>query len=287
MLNELKYSCIDSSGEEIKGVISASDRMDALSKLKERGLTVIELVEKKTKERKSFSLKRGFGDQDLYNISRELSILLRSGIRIDKGFELLMNPSMKQEFKDILSLVLVDIKAGKEVAQAFSNTGRFTHLVVTMIRVGEAVGNLQSAFENIAQYYRFQIQYKGEIRNALTYPIFLIFASLMTLVFIFSFIVPRFFSIFGTDTHALPLPAKVLYTMSGLLSFTNLSILVGIIIAIVLLKKFHPSKVKLPNLYPYLLSFPLIGRLMLNLELSRFSSLCTPCFRAGLSLLRH
>jgi general secretion pathway protein F len=286
MLNELQYSCIDSSGQEIKGVISASDRMDAISKLKERGLTVVELAEKKTKERKSFSFRKGFGDQDLYNISRELSILLRSGIRIDKAFELLMSPSMKRELKDILSLVLVDIKAGKEVAQAFGNTGRFTHLFVTMIRVGEAVGNLQSAFENIAQYYKFQIQYKGEIRNALTYPIFLIFASIMTLVFIFSFIVPRFFSIFGTDTQALPLPAKVLYTMSGLLSFTNLCILIGLIIAIVILKKFYPSKVRLPNLYLYLLDFPLIGRLILNLELSRFSYSMYSMLQSGIEFIK-
>lgn len=286
MLSELQYSCIDSSGQEINGVISASDRMDAISKLKERGLTVVELVEKKTKERKSFSFRKGFGDQDLYNISRELSILLRSGIRIDKAFELLMNPSMKRELKDILSLVLVDIKAGKEVAQAFGNTGRFTHLFVTMIRVGEAVGNLQSAFENIAQYYKFQIQYKGEIRNALTYPIFLIFASIMTLVFIFSFIVPRFFSIFGTDTQALPLPAKVLYTMSGLLSFTNLCILIGLIIAVVILKKFYPSKVRLPNIYLYLLNVPLIGRLILNLELSRFSYSMYSMLQSGIEFIK-
>jgi len=286
MLTELQYNGIDSSGQEIRGVISAFDRTDALSKLRERGLTVIELVEKKTRERKGFSFRKGFGDQDLYNISRELSILLRSGIRIDKAFELLINPSMKQEFKEILSLILTDIKAGKEVAQAFSNTGRFSHLFVTMVRVGEAMGSLQAAFENIAQYYKFQIQYKGEIRNALTYPVFLIFASLMTLVFIFSFIVPRFFSIFGTDTHALPLPARVLYTMSGLLSFNNLFILLGIIIAIILLKKFKPSKLRLPNIYPYLLSFPLIGRLILNLELSRFSYSMYSMLHSGIEFIK-
>jgi general secretion pathway protein F len=286
MLTELQYSCIDSSGQEIKGIITASDRGDAISKLRERGLTVIELFEKKAKERKRFSLRKSFGDQDLYNISRELSILLRSGTRIDKAFELLMNPSMKQDLKEILSLVLTDIKAGKEVAQAFGHTGRFNPLFVTMVRVGEAVGNLQSAFENIAQYYKFQIQYKGEIRNALTYPIFLIFASLMTLVFIFSFIVPRFFSIFGSDTRALPLPAKVLYTMGGLLSFTNLCILVAIVIAIFILRKFNPSKVKLPNLYPYLLSFPLIGRLILNLELSRFSYSMYSMLQSGIEFIK-
>jgi general secretion pathway protein F len=286
MLSELQYSCIDSSGQEIRGVISASDRMEALAKLKERGLTVIELAEKKAKEKKSFSLRKGFGDQEIYNISRELSILLRSGIRIDKAFELLMSPSMKQELKDIFSHVLADIKAGKEVAQAFGNTGRFTNLFVTMIRVGEAVGNLQSAFENIAQYYKFQIQYKGEIRNALTYPVFIIFASLLTLVFIFSFIVPRFFSIFGTDIHAIPLPAKALYTMSGLFNMTNLFILAGLIIAIVLFKKFNPSKLRLPDLYPYLLNLPLIGRLMLNLELSRFSYSMYSMLQSGIEFIK-
>lgn len=286
MLTEYAYSCFDPLGQETKGVISAPDRTMALSKLRDQGLTVIDLVEKRSKARRGVVWGKGIKDQDLYNISRELSILLRSGIRIDKAIELLMNPSMKRELKDILSLVLVDIKAGKEVAQAFGNTGRFTHLFVTMIRVGEAVGNLQSAFENIAQYYKFQIQYKGEIRNALTYPIFLIFASIMTLVFIFSFIVPRFFSIFGTETGALPLPAKVLYTMSGLLSFTNLCILIGLIIAVVILKKFYPSKVRLPNIYPYLLNFPLIGRLILNLELSRFSYSMYSMLQSGIEFIK-
>jgi general secretion pathway protein F len=108
----------------------------------------------------------------------------------------------------------------------------------------------------------------------------------MTLVFIFSFIVPRFFSIFGSDTHALPLPAKVLYTMSGVLSFTNLSILIGLIIAVVILKKLRPSRVKLPNLYPYLLDVPLIGRLIVNLELSRFSYSMYSMLQSGIEFIK-
>jgi general secretion pathway protein F len=285
MLTEFIYSCIDSSGQEIKGAISASDRMDALSKLRDRRLTVTELVERKPREKRSFSFKKGFGDQDVYNISRELSILLRSGLRIDKGFELLMNPTTKQDLRDILSLVLTDIKAGKSPAQAFSNTGRFSPLFVTMIRVGETVGNLQSAFENIAQYYRFQIQFKGEIRNALTYPVFLVFASVITLFGIFHFIVPRFFSIFGTDTSSLPLPARVLYAMSGLLSLTNLSLLVGLLILLILFKKFIPGKVRLPNLSAYLIHLPGLGKLILNLELSRFSYSMYSMLQSGIEFI--
>ena len=286
MLTEFTYHCIDSSGQETSGVISTSERIDALSKLRDRGLTVIDLVEKKVKERRSFSFKKGFRDQDAYNLSRELSILLRSGIRIDRGIELLMNPSMKQEHRDILSRVLLEIKTGKGVAEAFNKTGLFSPLFITMIRVGEAVGSLQSAFENIAQYYRFQIQYKGEIRNALTYPVFLIFASIMTLFFIFSFIVPRFFSIFGTDTHALPLTAKVLYTLSRWFSFTNLGILVGMILLFLIWKKYNPTKIRLPNLYTYLLHLPLVGTLILNLELSRFSYSMYSMLQSGIEFIK-
>lgn len=286
MLTHFKYSCIDSSGQEIKGVISTSDRMDALSKLKDRGLTVIELMERKPKEWKAFPFKKGFGDGDVYNISRELSILLRSGIRIDNAIQLLMNPSTKQELRDILSRVLEDVKAGKGVADAFGHTGRFGPLFVTMTHVGEAVGSLQMAFENIAQYYRFQIQFKAEIRNAMTYPLFLIFASFITLFVIFNFIIPRFFSIFGTNIAALPLPAKVLYSMSGWLSLTPLSIVIGLILLFIILqKKMNPSIIKLPSPYNYLLRIPIIGKLILNLELSRFSYAMYSMLQSGVEFI--
>ncbi|MFA4916757.1 MAG: type II secretion system F family protein [Syntrophales bacterium] len=287
MLTEFTYNCIDPSGREIKGVISSLDRKNAVTKLREQGLTIIELAGKKPKREKMFSLKKGFGDQDVYNISRELSILLKAGIRIDNAIKLLMNPSMNQELRELLSLVLSDIKAGKNVAQAFSLTGRFSSLFVTMVHVGEAVGNLQTAFENIAQYYKFQIQFKGEIRNALTYPLFLIFASIVTLLVIFNFIIPRFFSIFGASTVAPPLPAKILYTISGWLSFTNLFLAAGfVIISIILWKKINPSKLKLPSLYNYLLHLPLVGRLILNLELSRFSYAMYSTLQSGIEFIK-
>ena len=287
MLTKFAYSCIDSSGQEIKGVISTPDRTEALSQLRDRRLTVIELVERKPRERKTFSFKKGFHGQDVYNISRELSILLRSGLRIDHAIELLMNPATKQELRDILSLVLSDIKAGKRVADSFSDTGRFSPLFVTMIHVGEVAGSLQTAFENIAQYYRFQIQFKGEIRNAMTYPLFLIFASFVTLLVIFNFIIPRFFSIFGTNISTLPLTARILYTMSGWLSFTHIFLLAGfVILSILLLKKFNPSKARLPNLYAYLIHLPVVGRLILNLELSRFSYSMYSMLQSGIEFIK-
>jgi general secretion pathway protein F len=271
VLSEFAYTCIDSSGQDSKGVVSAANKSDAMIQLRTRGLTVTDLVEKeKRQDRKAF-LRKGFNDQDVYNMARELSTLQRSGIRIDKTFELLIRSTAKPDLKDILSLALADIKAGRGVAQAFDNTGRFNPFMISMIHVGEAVGDLQSAFENVAQYMRFQIQFKAEIRNAMTYPVFLIFASMVTFIFIFNFIVPRFFSIFGANTGTLPLPAKILYTLSGWFTFNNLGIVIGLAIAVFVAKKLYPAKVRLPNLQNYFIHIPVVGSLILHLELSRFS----------------
>jgi general secretion pathway protein F len=286
VLSQFAYSCIDSSGQDSKGVLSATNRIDAMAQLRARGLTVVELVEKETKQREKFVLRKRFNDQDVYNMARELSTLQRSGIRIDKAFDLLIRSTSKQDLKDILSLALADIKAGRGVGQAFENTGRFNPFVISMIHVGEAVGDLRSAFENVAQYMRFQIQFKAEIRNAMTYPVFLILASVVTVIFIFNFIVPRFFSIFGANTATLPLPAKILYTMSGWFTFTSLGILIGLAIALFVAKKLYPSKVRLPNLNSYLIHVPIVGSLILHLELSRFSYSMYSMLQSGVEFIK-
>jgi general secretion pathway protein F len=286
MLMEFTYNGLDSSGRDSKGVMIATDRADAIAKLRARGLTIIDLKEKEKKEKRAALFRKEFNDQDVYNMARELSTLLRSGIRIDRAFELLIESTSKQDLQEILLSALADIKAGKGVAQAFESGGRFNPFMISMIHVGEAVGDLQSAFENVAQYLKFQIQFKTEIRNAMTYPAFLIFASIATFIFIFNFIVPKFFTIFGTSKSALPLPAKILYTMSGWLSFTNIGIFAAIIVALIVVRRIYPSKIKLPDLSGYFINLPIVGALILNLEISRFSYSMYSMLQSGVEFIK-
>ncbi len=286
MLSNFAYKSLDVSGQESNGTISAASRSEAVSALRTRGLVVVDLSERKDSPNQRIQFSRRFGQQDIYSVARELSTLLRSGMRIDKSLEILITATPKQDLKNVLEGILTDIKAGKDVAEAFDRAGRFSPFIVSMIHVSEAVGALQSAFENIAQYLRFQIQFKSEIRGALTYPVFLIFASILTFVIIFNFIVPRFFSIFGTNMNSLPLPAKILYTMSAWMNFTNIGIFFGLIAIIIIINRSYPSKLKLPNLSAYLIRIPIVGNLILNLELSRFSYSMYSMLQSGVTFIK-
>lgn len=268
---DLSYVCLDSSGKEIRGVMSAVGPAEARSVLKKQGLTVLDIVEEEEKKGKKSFFKKGITDDDIYNMSRELSILLKSGVTIDKAFGILRGSVTNEQLKERISEILKDIKAGRTVAQAFADSGAFNTLTTTMIYAGESIGDLRSAFENIAQHMNFQIRFKSEIRNALTYPIFLIFASLVTLLVIFKFIIPRFFSIFAGGQVTLPFSARILYSIANVVNAGSIYFLAGGAVALVVAWKTLDFRKVFNRAYSYLIFVPLLRNLILYLELSRFS----------------
>jgi general secretion pathway protein F len=284
-LSDFSYRGIDPSGSSAHGSITAMDKAAAVSQLRSRGLTVVDLSELKSKIRGKTFWKRSLSQQDIYNVMRELSTLLRAGITIDKSLELLIQTSKNPELKEILTKILSDIKSGQGVARSLDQTGRFDPFIINMIQVGEAVGELQSAFENVAQYLKFQIQFKADIKNALVYPVFLVLASIVSFIVIFNFIIPRFFSIFGTNKTALPFTAKVLYAISEWFSVTNLGIFSIVIILLLVAKPWYAKYVKLPSIRDVSTHIPGVRQLMLNLDLSRFSYAMYSMLQGGVEFI--
>ncbi len=282
---DFKYRCLDPAGRVIAGNIAAGGPEEALFLLKQRDLTVVEINEVASRSAKKRGFRKKAKDSDLYNVFREMSILLKSGMKIDRALEIIVHSSSSLQIKETLSTILKDIKAGKTISQAFSDSGQFTLLSTTMIHAGESVGDVRSAFENIAEYQRFQIQLKGEIKNALAYPSFLIGSSMIVIFVIFKFIIPRFFSIFGKNDATLPVTAKILYSIGNFLSITNAYfIALAVVLVFVMLKVVNTKKI-LSSAYSYLIYLPLFGSLILYLELSRFSYSMYSMLNSGIAFI--
>ena len=282
---DFEYRCIDASGKEQSGTITALDLSEAKTKLKGMGLTVTGLIGKKGLLKKRYSIRKRITETDLYNLSKELNVLLKSGITIDKAIEILIGSTANAAFEEALSQILDDIKGGKKLSQAFEDTRKFSPLVNVMIRIGESVGDTRSAFENVAQYMHFQIQFKNEIRNAMAYPLFLVFASTVTLVVIFKLIIPRFFSIFGQDIASLPLVSRALYSISNLMSPANLFLfIVAIGLMVIVAKMFNLRNVP-QRIYSYLVYVPFFKGLIICLEFSRFSYSMYSMLKSGVEFI--
>lgn len=285
---EFEYQVIDRTGQKINGVISAADFSLAKKLLKEKGFLILEIKEKASKFKIDLAFSKIFQtfkikDQDLYNTFKELSILIKAGLTIDKSLEIIIQTTPNVKLKEILEKVLKGIREGKTIAQAFSEASFLNPLIISMISAGEAIGKISSAFENIADYYRFQIQFKSELKNAITYPIFLVIASIITIFVIFRFILPRFFNLFAELT--LPLPAKILYFLGKVLSFLNWYIFLAILIIFLVLKKALVIEEVKKRINPLILKGPIFRDLILNLDYSRFSYSMYSMLKSGVDFV--
>ena len=291
MLTKFDYHCLDSVGKDLRGNLSAQDAEQAKNQLRKSGMTILSLTERpmvaRAKPGSRVIFSRKVGEEELYNTARELSILLKSGITIDRALEIVLRSQSNPLMTAALSEVLNEIRSGKGTAEGFSKSSVFTPLMTTMLLVGESVGNLQTAFESIAEYLRFQIQMKGEIRSALAYPLFLIGASVVTIMVIFQFILPRFFSIFGKDAQAsLPWAVKVLHVMAGGLTVNHFLILALVTVGLIVLVGWANLKEHLMRISGYLIFVPLIRNLIIALELSRFSYAMQSMLKSGMEFIK-
>ncbi|MEO5355990.1 MAG: type II secretion system F family protein [Nitrospirae bacterium YQR-1] len=284
-MSSFKYQCVDPAGKESTGTLTAASVSEARATLKDKGLRVVSISESSAIKSPFSSFKStSVKESDLYNMSKELSVLLRAGLRIDNSLEIVTQTAANPALKAALAAAVKEIRAGKSVAEAFEKTGIFNNLMLSVIRVGESVGDLKMSFEQIAGNLHFQIQFKAEIKNNLTYPVFLILASLVTLFIIFKFIIPRFFSVFGTDQlQNLPTVSKILFAMS---QYLNVYVIFGVIAAVMIFFKYVGVKKIFLNVYAHALSLPVFRTLILNLELSRFSYSMHTMLSSGIEFIK-
>jgi len=284
MLKEFVCTYIEPSGSEKKIVVSASDSKEAIRELKKQGFLVTDVKEKVKKEI-SFTLRKNITNDDLYNIANQLNILLRSGIKIDKALNLLISTITKQKLKEVLAAVNNEIKQGQSVSTALENNKLFPPVFISMVYVGESIGDLSTAFDNIAKYLKFQIELKKEIISSLTYPLFLILASFATLIFMFNFIIPKFFAIFETSGK-IPFTAKILFFISSAFDIKNLFISSLIFFGLILLKKYKFINFDARKFSVFIFQIPFIRNVVFYLELSRFSYSMHSMLKGGVEFIK-
>lgn len=264
---EITYDAISSNGENVSGTFKGSE--EAFKKfVKSEGLLLVSFQEKVVK------LKSGrFTDGDFQSFVEELYYLIDSGMNIDDSIKLLIKNAQKESVKEFLTAILENLKAGEQLSKAIESAQKKLHipsnkLSLSVIGSGEEVGNLANALHTLNSYLLFKEKINGEIKQALSYPIFLIIMSISMVFFVFIFIVPKFTEIFTKEElDALPAVSQIVLK-SGLYVNEN-SLLIIVLTAFFIFSIPFIIKLIKENLHKFILHIPFLGGLIVYIELSR------------------
>lgn len=220
-------------------------------------------------------------------ITRQLSSLLKAGVPILRALAIISEQSGSVHLKQALSSIHRAVKEGAPFSAVLTRyPSIFPPLYVAMIRTGEDSGQLSQVLGRIAEYRTKQEEVMARFRMAMVYPVLMALVGLGTIIFMLTFVMPRLIGIYSTMGQRLPLPTRVLMSVSSFMQEWILWILV--IGCFLILAGWKQSKTKPGRtiISSIALKLPLFGSLILKSELGRFARTLELLLHSGLPILR-
>jgi type IV pilus assembly protein PilC len=270
----------------VKGKVSAADEQAALSMLSNIGYRVVSL--KPASGFMSLSMDifpAKVKVAEMVTFSRQLALLLESGVSIIQGLELLESQSTDKTLKKVLIQVVNDLRGGKSLSAAMSqHPGVFSKLYCKMISVGEQTGALETVLRSLANYTERQSASLAKIKQAMLYPVVVFCLAIVVAIIMLVVLLPPLVEMFSKLGGQLPLPTRILLGIMAFLSSYGVYLFLGIIILAVVGFLYNRTPNGRYNRDKMMLKIPLIGRLNLVTELARAARSLSILFRAGLPL---
>lgn len=280
------YKAYDVSGARVDGELESGSKTAAIKELKSRGLFPTEINAEIVDNTSLIQLNRGVSLSDIEFLTAELSLLLESGVRIDKGIDIIKRTKAKPSLAKLLTNISNSLKKGKSLSESFGeHSDVFDPLYCNLIELGEASGNLSEIFSGLAKDLKFRRDLQRKILSSLAYPIVIFFVCILSIFFIFNFIIPKMSTMFNGIDDLPWYTSTMLATSAWMIEYQGW-LVVGILLTIASL--IAVSKKDWFNNWFQLFSLklPVFKTAIITVERIRFNSGLALMVKAGVQIDR-
>ncbi|MGE5415980.1 MAG: type II secretion system F family protein [Acidobacteriota bacterium] len=202
---EFTYAATNRQGKSEEGVLSAESESAAREALRGRGLIPIKIAAQSAEFSFSFNLRGKPKLNSLSNFCRQMSIILRAGMPILRGLEIMQRETSDLVMRDEIKRMHREVLTGRSLSEAMgSEESRIPSLLALMVNTGEASGTLDMIFKNLGDYYEQEYTIQKKVRGAMVYPIVLGFVCVGLLFFVFQFLMPQIETLMASSGAQLP-----------------------------------------------------------------------------------
>ena len=210
------YQAYDRSGGKLQGEIEASDVTKAKQQIAEQQLMLVEIKEDgATVAGLDIFQRNKVSIQEIEYLTAELSLLLNSGVTIDRALGIIRRNSTSAPQAKLVAQLHDAVRRGESLSDALGeHQAVFNPLYLNLISLGEASGTLPTIFSRLAEDMKFQSELKRKVIQALIYPGVIFSVCLLCILFVFNYIVPQMQSLFD-GLPELPFYTAVLLGVSN------------------------------------------------------------------------
>lgn len=285
------YLARSSTGESVQGSISAVSESDAARLLRAEGKFVIQMQELTDTLDEVAVTQISFGGKrirvdDVIFFASQMAVMIDTGVSITEALEGIIEQTTSAGFRKVLEQVLSDVETGMPFSDALAKHPKaFKPFFVNLVRAAEASGKLGPMLQRVAEYMLNQRDTRRKVAGAMFYPGFLLFMSISVTVFLMTYLMPRFITIYKGKEDVLPTPTKILIGLSNWLTSNWALCLIFSTAFVVATFLFLRTPQGIRMLHWWLLRFPLIGRMMQKTYLTRSLRTLGTLIEAGVAML--
>jgi type IV pilus assembly protein PilC len=285
---QFKYEGRNIKGRKQTGTIVSASKRDAILKLRQKGIKVIEIAEvPQTLLNKEITFGKAVKLQDFVIYLRQFATLLKAGVSVVDSTRILASQTESKALKNALMEVEESLRAGNPLSAAAAKHPRiFPSMFVNMVKAGEASGNMDETLERLADHFEKIHRTRQKIVSALAYPIAVAIIAVAVVIFLLVTVVPTFVAMFA-DFHAeLPAITKFVLRASEVMQ-TYWWLVVIVFITIYVLLSFMKKQKKTKYYLDYVaMRIPIFGKLVQKAALARMTRTLSSLFSSSVPILQ-
>ncbi len=290
-----RYSGRNRRGEAMSGRIEAASADAVANQLFNNGITPIDIMPADSAAEifggSLAFLNRGragrVGLTEQVFFCRQMYTLLKAGVPIMQALRGLRDSTHNLTLSQVIGSVGEGLDAGMDLATTLKRHPEvFSSLFVSLVQVGETTGNLPEAFLELAGYLDREKETRDRVKQALRYPMFVIFAIVFALFVINIFVIPAFAKVYASFHASLPLPTRFLIAVSDFVRAYSYLLVGGVIAGVFAVRNYLRTANGHYRWDKRKLKLPLIGRIIYSATLGRFARSLAMTLRSGVPVVQ-
>lgn len=281
------YTAIDARGQRQSGVLQANSEGEVVNILRDRGLIVIRVaLSTQLNLGKYLRNLRGVSLEDKVIFTRQFATMISSGLPITQALLILREQSRNPTLKAALSDITNKVEGGSSLHEALrAHPEVFDQLFLSMVRAGEASGNLDKILSRLADTMAAESDFKGKAKSAMIYPMIIFFVMMGVVTVMLVFVIPRLKELYEDLGAELPFVTKLLLQTSGLIVdywWLFLLFLAGLVVAY---RRLATTKRGRHIIDGIKFRLPVFGSLLKEVQLTSFTRTLSMMIASGIPIL--
>jgi type IV pilus assembly protein PilC len=282
------YKVRDRTGSMVTGQLAGDSETLVLQRLREMGMTPVEVKKAGTGMKMEINLRPGRVKlKQVAVFCRQFATMVNSGLPILRALSILADQTDNKELEKVLVQSRTDVEQGSSLSAALGKHPKaFNNLFISMIRAGETGGVLDDVLLALADQIEKEVELRRQIKSAMTYPIVVVALVVLILGAMLLFVVPQFETIYANLGGTLPLPTRILLTVSDAFRSYWYMFILGASVSSFLFRRYKRTDAGRARVDAAKIRVPVFGPLFHKVALARFASTLGMLLRAGVPILQ-